>query len=682
MKLKHLLMIILGMIFAATAIFVYATLQAQPFSSPKTPIGGSWITSFPMNFTFSCNSQVLNSSNTSSQMNATLYHNIGNGGNWTANFTLANGSRQGEVNFMGGIINESQTYNFTQVGALAENNSGYTWNVQCTNNQTGDSGFASEGNVSFKVDTIAPTVPRISIPTNGSVIGSLNPFINWSQTTELNFKRYTIQFANDTDFDSADIQKQMLIPLQGTTNTSFSQALDDNTFYWMRIVAEDDAGNTNFEYINVTTTVGVPIVIAVTTDNIYTNDNTFTFQANASHPFIEACELYLSNTSNATQLNGASWTVNVTNRSRVNGLHQFTPATAMHDGIYTFGFVCNNTGGNFSTFTINQTITVDTVNPAEFGCFFPANNTKSIDHTPEFRWNESTDVNFGNYTLFVDENSDFSSPEFVLNFSLQSQTNQEVNLRSLNTQDRDYFWRVNATDLAGNTRISVNCSNFFYRTDVTNHLLASGWNIIAIMQAGTINASDLTEGIGPNWVTISRYNSSKQFKNFNNGSVTNADMTFKKGDVVFIDLNAQTFWENQTWDTDTSYTDGGLFNLTNSSNQWNIFGMQNQTGFTVGQIELGIMLSNRIIGDLVAGGEYYYDLTNVTFLPNNDSIQFITPYNNTAIVTRKYIPHPFNRSFGNNTLLDFGEVAWININGSINGTSNLMVLNLSRMGDN
>ena len=377
------IVILLLFIFIVSTIYVLAAVAAAPKSTPISPIGGSWITSFPMNFTFSCNSFVTNSTNTSSNMNASLYHNVG--GAFIVNFTAGNGSWTDT----GGIINESVTYNFTQVESIAENNTGYTWNVQCANNQTGDVVFASS-NVSFKVDTIKPTIPAISSPTNGSTIGSLNPFIRWSSSGEINFKKYTIQFSNDTDFDTADIIKQQLIFVNSTTNTTFTEALPDNTLFFMRVLAEDDAGNTDYEYINVTTTVGSAKVDVITSPNLFSSDTTFKFEITATAQFLDVCELWLSNSTNGTFVGSfnntiTSWTLNMTNNSRTNGTMFFELPDIMEQGVYLYGFRCNNTGGNSSGFTVNRTITIDSISPEEFGCFFPVINTKSIDHIPEFR---------------------------------------------------------------------------------------------------------------------------------------------------------------------------------------------------------------------------------------------------------------------------------------------------------
>jgi hypothetical protein len=610
--------------------YVIATVTTQL----NEPIAGAWVKDFPMNFTFVC------SGNSTSGVgyNATLYHNVG--GSWKANYTQYN-------------LLDGNTYNFTEVNALPDNNTGYIWNVECKNNLTAETAWGT--NRTFKVDTTSPTVPEIDQPANNSVIGSTNPFINWSITTETNFKQYKIQFANDTDFDSADILKQQIITVRTINSTTFTESLEGNRQYWMRVLAEDEAGNTAYEYINVTVVTTAPTISIVNfSDNHYISDNTPPFAIVATHQFVSTCELYINGSGN--------WAVNVTDRSG-NGTLTLTPATAMADGHYAYSFRCNNTGGNWSSFTANRTIVIDTVAPAPFGCYFPANNTKSIDHTPELRWNVSTDVNFGNYTITLDNDSDFSSPEVIDTVSSQDTNYYVANLRGYDNKDRNWYWRVNSSDLAGNTRLSTNCSSFYYRTDITNHYLKSGWNVVAIMQSGTINASDLGEGLGVSWVTISKYNASKQFQNYNNGTSTNADMVFKKGDVVFININTDTYWENQTWDVSSDYTDNGLFNLTNTTNNWNLFGIQNQTGRTIGNIEQMFLLSN------VYTSTPYEQVSVVA--PKNESLQFITYFNNTAISTKKYVPHPYNYSFNNDTLVDFGEVVWINLNATWNVSTTL-----------
>src|SRR3990167_3825319 len=572
-QLKTFFIVILMM------LSMFFIVRATVTSTLNSPIGGNWISSFPMNFSFVCNS------NSTAFYNATLYHNVS--GTWKANYTLGfNGSQ-------GGGVNSSVTYNFTETTTLSDALA-ITWSVLCRNNETGESTLAD--------------------------------------------------------------------------NNTFNNAVPLNRQYWLRVLAEDKAGNTAYEYVNVTLISGAPTISIVNfSDNIYQSDSTPTFAITATHQFVANCSLYLTNvTTNGTEFTSSTanntplWARNNTN-SLGNGTLGFT-ATAMADGVYRFAFICANIGNNISSFTSNRSITIDTTSPADFGCFAPNNDTKRIDHTPLFQWNETVETNFGNYSITADNNSDFSSPELIDVVSVKNQTWYEANLRSYNNSDRNWYWRINSTDLAGNTRVTTNCTSFYYRTDVTNHWLRNGWNIVALMESGTINASDLGKGLGANWVTISRFNNSKEFENYNNGSSTKADMLFKKGDVVFFNVNDNTYWENQTWDTDTNYNSGGLVNITNISSNWNIIGIQNQSGRTIGNIEQMWLLSNRFINESVPYG-------GVIKTPDNASLMAIVYFNNSADATKRYVPHPFNYSFNNATTVDFGGVVWININASWNISS-------------
>ena len=652
---------LLGLVMLLSLAFANATVDSTAIS----PTGGEYKNAFPINFTITCGgNSTLTAGNDSSviaMFNATLYHNVS--GTWKSNYSLKNATPMGTTQF-----------NFTEVNAFADSNA-YTWGVKCANNQTGESTFST--NATFKVDTTSPTVARVTLPLNGTVIGNLNSVTNWTATTEVNFDKYTIQYSNATNFADVNIIRQQIITTQTTETQALTSTLPlENKLYYVRVLATDLAGNTAFEYVNVTVVVSAPIVtITSFSNNTYRSERTPNFEIVANHQFIDRCEFVLDGV------------LNKTNSSRTNGTQVFNASTTLSEGAHNYQFRCNNTGGNSSGFTANTTITIDTVAPTDFNCSNingNANNTKSIDHVPEIRWNATADTNAGNFTVTVDNTAGLGSPEFVVNVS-GTQFYTEVNLRGYNSTDRTWYIQVNATDLAGNKKAATNCaeSNSFwnYRTDITNHYLPNGWNLVAIMES-TTNASNLGLGLGVSWTTISRYNASKQFLNYNNGTSTNNGMVFRKGEVVFINVNANTYWENQTWDTSSAYNNEEYFNLTNTSGGWNVFGIQNQAGVDITKIERGIMDSNMCGVLLGANGCTYFQtltgFTNIT-LPNNNSIQALVYFNNTASSNKKFVVHPFNYTKNNDTFADFGEVVWIQINASINGTSNLMIVNQTKI---
>lgn len=652
LKNKLLWITTLVMIFISLGIYVSSLASVTTY----TPTGGQWIKDFPMNFTFAPSGNATGDTTLDNDTigyatenctvgtdcpvsyNCTLYHNVK--GTWAANYSLLN------------IIPDT-SQNFTEKTAFGDDNSGYIWNVLCKQNETAEATWYSE-NRTFKVDTTAPTVTKLSQPGNSSVIGNLNPFINWTITTETNFLRYKIQFSNSSSFNTADILKEEIITAKATNQTYSTSSLTGNTRYYYRILAEDQAGNTNYEYFNITVVSSAPVISIVSpADNYYSKNNSASliFNITATHQFLDTCQIWFTNTS--PNMSNTKWNKNQTSAKGVNGTVLFANAN-FTDGIYKYSYRCNNTGGNWSAFTTNRTVTVDTIKSDPFACIYPTNGTKSTDHTPEIRWNVSTDANFGYYTIWVSDSSSFAGINASANISSQSTTSYALNLRAFDSEDRNWYLKVNVTDLAGNTIESTNCSSWYYKTDVTNHYLKSGWSMISIMGSGTINASELGSGLGASWETISRYNQSKAFNNYNNGSTTNNGMIFKKGDPVFINVNADTYWENQTWDTDSNYNAEKLYNLTNTTTFWNVMGIQNQSGRTMGNIEYLIDKSN--VFKLVQGVD--------VSIPANNSLNVIVFYNNSAVTTKKYVVHPYNYSLANDTTIDFGEVVWINYNSS------------------
>jgi len=87
----------------------------------------------------------------------------------------------------------------------------------------------------------------------------------------------------------------------------------------------------------------------------------------------------------------------------------------------------------------------DTQPPPTPTLLVPTDNAKTNDNTPAFDWSDVTDPSGVTYTIQVDNNADFSSPEI-------SQTGLAVSTFTPTTAlaDGTYFWRVRAVDGPGN----------------------------------------------------------------------------------------------------------------------------------------------------------------------------------------------------------------------------------------
>ncbi|MGE5559147.1 MAG: hypothetical protein ACM3WV_11170 [Bacillota bacterium] len=92
--------------------------------------------------------------------------------------------------------------------------------------------------------------------------------------------------------------------------------------------------------------------------------------------------------------------------------------------------------------------------PGSFNLLYPANKAVNISRTPSFDWEDSDGAS--SYTIIVDNNSDFSSPEINTDGLTASSYISEVTLGSRTK----YYWKVYAVNSSGATK----CNNDFYFT--------------------------------------------------------------------------------------------------------------------------------------------------------------------------------------------------------------------------
>lgn len=94
--------------------------------------------------------------------------------------------------------------------------------------------------------------------------------------------------------------------------------------------------------------------------------------------------------------------------------------------------------------------------PGAFSLLTPANGATGVSQDPLFLdW--STSANAQNYTVQVDDNSNFSSPEFSIGATIATQ----LNIGSMPfTDGTTYFWRVIANNANGSTNSSPAVASF------------------------------------------------------------------------------------------------------------------------------------------------------------------------------------------------------------------------------
>ena len=125
----------------------------------------------------------------------------------------------------------------------------------------------------------------------------------------------------------------------------------------------------------------------------------------------------------------------------------YTTPTILPDGGYYWRVAAYDLGGNLAGWSDISSFTIDTVPPEVPALHAPDNGVELSDNTPTFEWTQVPDAQ--NYRLLVDENSEFGSPEI----DVTQAENTYTSVTEL--QDGSYYWKIIATDLAGNESESL-----------------------------------------------------------------------------------------------------------------------------------------------------------------------------------------------------------------------------------
>ncbi|MFH1850208.1 MAG: CARDB domain-containing protein [archaeon] len=137
--------------------------------------------------------------------------------------------------------------------------------------------------------------------------------------------------------------------------------------------------------------------------------------------------------------------------------------TNLADATYNWTINCTDEQNNEGTAGNGpRNFTVDKTAPAGFSPVSPKNNTVSTNRTPLLDWSDSGDQNFRNYTVQVDNNQDFGSPEY--RYKIASSTNSSYRVLSQWGADTVWHWRVIAFDRAVN---NYTTGGYIYTTDNT-----------------------------------------------------------------------------------------------------------------------------------------------------------------------------------------------------------------------
>jgi len=309
----------------------------------------------------------------------------------------------------------------------------HAWDVNCsdTSNNSAFNGTPR----SFTVDTTPPGLFDLSAPASGTITSNLSPTLSWTQPTEPNFDNYTLYIDNDIGFGSP----LPLVVLRPITNTSYIPVLPDQTTWYWKVIAFDNASNSrqSTSTFNYTTDATPPTVSINSPGNdsyLNTTSIRLTYTPNDFTPILN-CSLYVNNTlnqSNTTIVRGAQ--------------NNFTLQIANND--YLWNIRCFDSARNNYT-TAEYLLVIDTVPPQSFTLTDPGNNSIVNTSTPTYTWTATSESHFANYTLEVSDNDTFSYLNYTLSATVSVSNTSRTQSPALT--DGVWYWRATAYDRAGNS---------------------------------------------------------------------------------------------------------------------------------------------------------------------------------------------------------------------------------------
>lgn len=408
---------------SSDTLFAYVKDIINPWARLDLPLNGSFVSQANVSFCYTPYDNV-------ELRNATLWGNFS--GTWAANQS----NQTILISGQGSCINAS---------SIIEGR--YVWSIQVFDSSN-NSAFNST-NLTLTIDRTAPSRANISWPKNNTKSLNQSPMLNWTQSFDYNFRNYSIDVDNDINFGSINYRYST----NASTNTTVyvSGTWDNGNIWYIRLTAWDKAGNMNIsDVFYYTVDTESPVLEILTKNNTYSNslENYFSYIV-TDFTNVTNCSLIINNEASEV------------NRSIEKGVMQQFKHTFSSEGGYNWSVNCTDEAGNRNA-SGSMLIVIDMTEPAEFNLSYPSNGTISTNRMPRLNWTNSSDSNFNNYTLQIDDSEDFSLPIYQYYTFNQSSLNYTI---ATQLSEGPWYWRVTAYDKAGNSR---NSSGYFrYIVDAT-----------------------------------------------------------------------------------------------------------------------------------------------------------------------------------------------------------------------
>lgn len=527
----------------------------------------------------------------------------------------------------------------------------HQWAVTCFN--TTNSTSATSTPWVIKLDSVAPEV-IYTTPYNTSQL--------YYTDTAVTFGAICLDDNPNQVYYDIDSVRNRTNTYENNTLNNYQVNLADGAHYW-NAVCDDDAGNIGSNETNTTFIVDTarPVQTLVTPlDDSWDLDGTVSFTFTIVENNLQSCQLW-----NGTTAGG----MNLREDNAVNGTDFEDIVFA--DGTYLFGTNCTDLASTTEVWSSNYTLNIDTADPVDtVNLTSPLNDSTGTDLTPIFNWINISDTNFKEYTLIIDTEPTFSSPDYIMHITDNTNT---VELNESLIADTSYFWKVNVTALSGRGSDSNETARK-YSTDSTCGSLGAGYNYCGIVRDATSvwDASYTASGITLDQIQLETdasyvylYNSTDHsFITYQNGTSTNRYSALTTGDTVLVYRSTAGLWPvasyvGRVWNAVATVPDDTWsVNFTNVTDGYNLFSIRTQAGRSFSSISSSIESQG----------------WNTTNTPSgNESLKYLTYVNNSAIGETcgptardcgQFVSFRYNWTINENTNIDFGEAVWGYLYGS------------------
>ena len=300
----------------------------------------------------------------------------------------------------------------------------YYWRVRAyIASQGGWSAYSSVW--SFTVDTIAPAAPNIIIPTDHDTVNE--PYVEWEVVPTA--IRYHVEFDDSVDFSSP-----LDIRVTGFTHYYYLDPLPDYANNYVRVKAEDAAGNfgpwTEILFKLDTVPPLAPTILSPSEGQLLTERSIYfswdIVSASEQYHYIQVSR-YSDFSSNYLDF-------------VIEHYSEGTTVVVNADGVWYLRIRLKDHAGNIGPWS-SRSCTIDSLGPNPPTLISPDDDAHQSDTTPQFQWTAPATAD--GYHLQIATSNQFTT--LVRNITLASTTYTTTTLA-----DDIYYWRVRAEDQYSN----------------------------------------------------------------------------------------------------------------------------------------------------------------------------------------------------------------------------------------